>query len=337
MKIKRKIIAVLMSVVLSITMCSCVGISGETSLKAEYTLTVAVAIAENTPSGEALLAIKDELERRSDGKVTLDIFWESTLGGATEISENVKMGTVDIGLLSSAIIANYAPTIDVLSLPFMISSRDQMKVIYELYFDEITADIRDSLGVPLGIWEFGYRHLCTKDVEVTSVEDCKGLTIRVMDGQMYSDTFNALGCIPSNIAHSELVPALQQGTVDGAEEPMAMVCNQQQYTFCDYVAMIGYNYSVGCPIMSTSTYNNLPDDVRDLVEEVFYEYRYYTIDLGQKYEDEYIKICQEGGMTINYISDEEMKRFQEAVEPVWENYSERMGEDLVQKIANASK
>ena len=301
-----------------------------------YALSVGVTIAQNTPSGQALLAIKDELESRSNGAVTLDIYWESTIGGATEIAESVMTGTLDIGLVSSAIISNYTPTIDVMSLPFIISNREQVKAIIDVCFDDVTAGMEDTIGIPLGIWEFGYRHLCTRDKEVKKLEDCQGLSIRVMDGQIYTATFNALGCIPQNIATSELVTALQQGVVDGVEEPFSMICGQQQYAFCKYVAMIGYNYSVGCPVMSTSTADRLPSQVVTLVKEVFHDYRYYTVEQGQGFEDDYIATCVENGMTINYLDDAELTRFQEAVASIWDEYADTIGAEVIDKVANIS-
>ena len=102
-----------------------------------HSLTVAVAIAQNTPAGQALLTIKDELEQRSNGAVTLDIFWESTLGGAPEIAESIATGTVDIGLISSAVISNYTHAIDVLSLPFIIENRQQFKAVLDNCFDSV--------------------------------------------------------------------------------------------------------------------------------------------------------------------------------------------------------
>lgn len=299
-----------------------------------HSLTVAVAIAQNTPAGQALLTIKDELEQRSNGAVTLDIFWESTLGGAPEIAESIATGTVDIGLISSAVISNYTHAIDVLSLPFIIENRQQFKAVLDNCFDSVTAGMEETIGIPMGLWEFGFRHLCTVDQEVLTVEDCAGLTIRVMDGQVYKESFEALGCVTSNIANSELTTAMQQGVVDGAEEPMATLCNQQQYVFCDYVAMIGYNYSVGCPVLSTETAQRLPREVLDLLEQVFSEYRYYTIDEGERYEEEYVATCLENGMTVNYLPEEEMDRFREATMPVWEKYADMIGRDLIETVSS---
>lgn len=301
-----------------------------------YSLTVGVTVAPDTPCGQALLAIKEELEARSNGAVTLDIYWESTLGGASEIAESVMTGTMDIGVVSSAIISRYTPAIDVFSLPFIIADREHFKAVADQYFDGVTAGMEDTLGIPLALWEFGFLHLCTTEKEVRTPEDCAGLAIRVMDGQIYSETFHALGCIPSNLAASELVAALQQRVVDGAAEPLATLVNQQQYTVCESLTLLGYNYSIACPVMSNEAADALPSHVLGLVKEVFYEYRYYAVDLGQEYEDRYIDACRTNGMTVIELSEEELARFQEAVAPVVEQYADRIGRELIDKVSSAA-
>ena len=299
----------------------------------EYVLRVATTIDKNTPSGQTLLAINEEIQERTNGQLKLDIFWQSTAGGTGEIAEGIRIGSVDIGLLSSAVISNYTTSIDVFSLPFIISDRDQFRTVIQEHYDDVTAGIRESLGVPLGIWENGYRHLCTKDRKVERVEDCRGLTIRVMDGQVYSETFKLLGCIPSNIATGEVVPALQQGTIDGAEEPIAMIANQQQYAFCKYVIMIGYNYSILCPVMSDHVNEKIPSELMDVLMDVFEEYRLYPTDLGEQYEKDCLQICEENGMEITYPTDEAMADFKEKVKPVWIKYEDTIGEDLIELVS----
>lgn len=115
---------------------------------------------------------------------------------------------------------------------------------------------------------------------------------------------------------------------------MATICNQQQYVFCDYVVMLGYNYSAGCPVLSAKTTERLPREVLDLLEQVFSEYRYYTIDEGERFEQKYINTCLENGMTVHYLSQEEMERFKETVMPVWEEYADLIGRDLIEQVVS---
>lgn len=341
----RTVTTLLLSALLCLSLAACgggkpapsgsSGPEGSGQPQDKTVLSVGVTIAKNTPAGQALLACRDDLEARSDGTVTLDIYWESIMGGASELAESVMTGTMDMALVSSAIISNYTPAIDVLSLPFIISDRDQVKAVVDTCFDEVTAGMEDTIGIPLGIWEFGWRHLCTRDTPVYRLEDCQGLSIRVMDGKVYSDTFNALGCIPQNIAVSELVTALQQGVVDGAEEPLATVCNQQQYTFCKYITMLAYNYSACIPVLSADTAAALPEDTLALVRQVFWDHRYDTADSGAAFEEEYISQCEANGMTVIRPDSDELARFQAAVRPVWDRYADKIGAELIEKVANA--
>lgn len=340
MKIINKLVPLMLTAILMCTMSVFAETPADDSYEwpenpAEtYELTVGVTVAENTPAGKALLAIDEALREESNGAVGLDIFWESTLGSSVELGEALVSGTIDIALISSAVISNYTKAIDVLSLPFIITNRDQIKTVIDDYFDDVTAGMPEKIGVPLGIWEFGFRHLFTKEKEVKCLEDMKGLTIRVMDGKLYSSTFEALGAIPTNISLSELVTAFQQGVVDGVELSLAAFVNQQQHTFCKYAAFIGYNYSVGCPTMSNDAFDRYPQEVTDLVQKVFWDYKYMTVDAGAEAEEEYTKTCEDAGMTINYFDDAEMEKLKEAVQPVWDSYKDIIGAELIENISS---
>lgn len=299
-----------------------------------YTLSVANAVTEDTQSGQALLRVKEELEKRSNGAVTLDIFWESVIGSANEQAEAVLTGSLDMAVLSVAVLSQYSPRINVLSLPFIITDRDQAKAVLDQCFDDITDGLESAIGKPLGIWDLGFRYLETVDKEVKTLDDVAGLQIRVMDGQIYSDVWNALGAIPQNINASELVTALQQGVVDGVEAPLTMIYNQQHYTFCKYLAMIAWNLSVAVPVLSNKTAAELPQEVLDLIDEVFYDCRYVSFDLGQQYDNDFLQVCIDHNMTINYLDEAEQTRFKDAVAPIWNQYEDQVGADLIEKVSN---
>lgn len=300
-----------------------------------YTLTVANAVTKDTQSGQALLKVKEELEKRSNGAVTLDIFWESVIGSANEQAEAVATGTLDIAVLSAAVLSQYATNINVMSLPFIITDREQAKAVLDQCFDDVTAGIEDTLGKPLGIWDLGFRYLETTEKEIKTLDDVAGLSIRVMDGKIYSDVWNALGAIPQNINASEIVTALQQGVVDGVEAPLTMVYNQQHYTFCKYIAMVAWNLSVACPVLSNVTAAKLPQEVLDLIDEVFYDCRYISFELGQQYDDQFLQVCVDNNMTINYLDEAELSRFVNAVSPIWDQYEDTLGADLIEKVSTA--
>ena len=300
-----------------------------------YTLSVANTVAADTPCGLTLTKIDEVLRERSNGAVQLDIYWDGTLATVNEIGEGLATGTIDIGLVNSGVVSNYTPKIDVLSLPFIISGRDQMRAVTDQYFDEITEGIYETLGITLGLWEFGFRHLVTRDKEINTIEDMQGLNIRVLDGQLYAATFNALGCVPTSVPTTEIVTALQQGMLDGVEAPYTMIVAQQQYSFCKYLTLIGYNYSVGIPILSRDVAESLPEEVVDLIKDVFWEYRFYSRERWEEADEGYKQTCIDGGMIVKALSDEEMERFRDRVATVWEEYEDKIGKDLIEKVSNA--
>jgi len=300
-----------------------------------YSLITATTVAGTSQCGDALLAINEQLKEESNGAVELDIFWEGTLGSSVEVGEACTTGTIDIGLVTAAVASNYVSAIDVMALPFIIRGTDHLKAIIDECFDGVTAGIEDTLGTPLGLWGFGYHHLFTRDKEVKKMEDMKGLTVRVMEGKIFADTFEALGAIPTNVALSELVTALQQGVVDGADIATVTFVNQQQYTFCNYMYAFGYNYSAGLPILTKEAEERYPEEVINLVKKVFYDNRYHAFEVGDRFDAEFMSVIEENGVAITVPDEEDFAKLREAVQPVWDKYAERIGAELIEQVSNA--
>lgn len=294
-----------------------------------YTLQVGTVVDENTCVGKTLVAINEELKERTDGRLELEFFWLSTLGGTTELCEGVSMGTVDIGILNSAVLSNYVQAIDILNYPYVFQSREQIQKAIDLYFDDITEGLDETLGIPLGIWELGWRELLNTKRTISTLEDFAGLTIRVQEGKTYYDTFNALGCIPTEVAVSELVTAMQQGVVDAHENPLATPVNQHHYEFAKHLTMTNHMWGNSLPVLSRTAAERLPEDLRSTLYEVFDEYRYYSLEVGVELEQQFLQTMIDNGVEVTYLSDEEMGRVIDATKATWGNY---YNQDLLNNI-----
>lgn len=285
-----------------------------------YTINLGTVTEVNTAIGQTCEKIKEELYERSNGAIVLDVFYSSTLGGTTELAEGLLLGTVDIAVLNAATLSNYCSNIDVLNLPYVFSNRENAIAAMDEYFDEITDGIDETLGTPLGIWELGWRQFCNTQHPVTKLEDFQGLTVRVQEGALYFDTFNALGCIPTNIAIGELVTAMQQGVCDAHENPLATVVNQRHYEFAKYLTMTNHIFGTSLPILSDAVRESLPESHLNLLLEVFDEYRWYSCEVGEELDNQFLATLEENGMEVAELSDSELTRIRDAVSGVWESY-----------------
>lgn len=299
-----------------------------------YTLSVGTVVTDKTVTGKALEQIKATLYERSNGTIVLDIFYSSTLGGASELAEGLLLGTVDIGQVSAAVLSNYCPAIDILNLPYIFTDRAHAKAAIEMYGDEILEGVEETFGTPLGIFEQGWRHIMNTKRSITTLEDFKGLTVRVQEGQVYYDTYNALGCIPSTIAIGELVTALQQGVCDAEDTALATTVNQQHYEFCKYLTVTNHMFGTSVMILGNAAKEKLPEDKFNLLVEVFEEYKWLSMELGEEDDGALIQTLKDNGVEVSYLSPEETARIQEAVSSVWDSYSNR---ELIDAIVDLGK
>ena len=179
------------------------------------------------------------LEEYSDGGMTLDIYPNSQLGNERDMMENVGMGVQEMCLISTGPIPNFVSDFAVLDLPYLFEDEAHA---YEVLDGEIGTSLLgqlDSQGIKgVGFWENGFREVTNDKKEIKTPEDLKGMKIRTMENSVHMATYQTLGATATPMAWSEIFTALQQGTVDGQENPIAIIESAKVYEVQKYVSMI---------------------------------------------------------------------------------------------------
>jgi tripartite ATP-independent transporter DctP family solute receptor len=181
-------------------------------------------IAEPTnPYGQGAEHFAKLVAEKSNGEIEVQVFPSSQLGGQKELIEGLVFGTVDMALTGTAVLGTFQPQVALFDMPFLFKDREHA---YKA-LDSVGMDIGEALepkGIKLlGYMENGIRHLTNNIREVQSPADMKGLKIRVMNNKVYIEMVKALGASPTPMAFAELYSAMQQGTVDGQENPSAHI------------------------------------------------------------------------------------------------------------------
>ena len=335
---KRKVAVILsLTMVISLLFCG-IGFAEEAEVDEfgyplnpteHYELTLGTINQGVTPAGMLYDLLKQEIEERSHGAITLSIFDGGTLGTEQEMAESVLLGSLDIGQINAAMLTNYIDNANILTLPYLFSDREQVKAVCDEFFDEILEGCEEAIGLPVDITEQGWRMFTNTKRTVAKLEDFAGLTVRVQDGQIYFDTFNALGCIPTSIAMGELVTAMQQGVCDAHENPLATNVNLSMYEFAKYITLTRHLFGTNITVLSAEVKNKLPEMYYDLLMQIFDEYRYYSFNLGEELKNSFIETLTEKGVEITILEDSELARIRETVAPVWENFD---NQDLLERI-----
>lgn len=234
------------------------------------------------------------LEKESGGKITCEYFPNSTLGSDLECAEMVSNGILETAIGTTANLANFSPEIGLFDLPFLITDRN---AAYELFDSEMMQEIYDiyldkNIRI-LGIMDQGFRMLTSTDKPVSCLDDLKGFKIRVQEIDLHLDLWKALGAQPTTMAFGELFTALEQGTVDGEENPLVAIDAPKLYEVQKYMTYSNHVFSAGYIIIDNSLFESLDERTQDLIvraakEACAYEREYVQnveADIVQKFTD----------------------------------------------------
>lgn len=310
------------------------------------TLRMGLGLAESSPQYISSRYFADILNQRTEGRINVHIFPNSQLGDDVQMMEMLQTGTLDMTYPSSSPATGYVEELAVFDLPFLLPTREAAIEAMRSDAAQEMLDAFDGTGLKaLAFSENGFRQLSNSVREVTSPEDVagmdvRGLSIRTMENPVHLAIWEALGANPTPMAFGELFSAMEQGVVDGQENPWSTILTSNFYEVQDYGSETRHVYTPFIKMISERTWDSLAPEYQELVQEAALQAADYEIQLSAEYDDWAREQLEERGMQITRLDDEQIAAFQEAVQPVYDEWAPRIGEDLVtefQQIAESSK
>lgn len=288
---------------------------------------------EAQPYAKAAVKFADLVKQYTDGNVQIQIFPNSLLGDQRDLLEGLQLGSVDIALTSSAVLASFMPKVQVFDLPFMFRNAEHVyKVVDGPLAKEIYAGDESKKMKVIGTWENGFRDISNNKHPIEKPDDMKGIKIRVMENKLYIEMFKALGAEPTPMARGELFTGLQTGIVDAQDNPIGQTYTSRFYEVQKYITLSGHTYSPEPIVFSLATWNKIPANYQAAVLKASAEAAKYNREMDAAEQKEYIKKSEEKGMAVTILTPEQKKMFQDKMKPVWNMFSEKIGKDLIQKI-----
>ncbi|RKQ35822.1 TRAP transporter substrate-binding protein [Oceanobacillus halophilus] len=336
---KKKLGALLMMVVVLMVLAACGGgeadeSSGSADDGEVYTLQAGHSLPDDHPYHLGFLEMAEKVEERTDGRVKIEVFPFSEIGAERELTEGLTLGTVDLAVSSTAPVTNFVPELAVLDVPFIFNDRDSaVDVLNGEIGDELFQAMDDQGIIGLSWGENGYRHVTNALHPVEKPEDLSGLKIRVQENEIHLAAFEELGAQPTPMAWTEALTALQQGVVDAQENPAIVADQYKLYeSNQEYMTLTGHVYSVAVYMMSKQTYEELPEDLRDIVLEEGQKIGAMERDMIVEMEQESLKTLEEQGVEI--IDEVDPAPFQEIVSSVYDMVEHQ---ELLNNILEAQK
>ncbi|RUR35475.1 DctP family TRAP transporter solute-binding subunit [Vreelandella populi] len=275
----------------------------------------------------AAARFQELVSEKTNGAVTVDIYPNASLGDERTLLEGMQIGTVDMGVITNGPVANFVDEFSVFELPFLFPSHE---AAYSVLDGEVGQEILDKLeGVNLkglAYAERGFRNITNSRNAINTPADLDGLRLRVIENEVYVDTFRTLGANAVPMAWTEALTALQQGTIDGQENPVNAIHAFNLAETQDYLTMTRHIYAPAIFIMSLPKWSGLQEEAQVAVLEAAQEASTYAREQNAVMEAEQLAELGEAGMEINESPD--IEAFQAAVTPVYEKYGQQFGDYL---------
>ena len=274
----------------------------------------------------------EAVKERTNGQVEVQIFASEQLGSNAEMVEMVEMGSLDAMMLPSGQQANYCPKFKALSLPFLFADYEHVyKVLDGEIGEELLEGLSDHNMIQLAYWENGLRQFTNNKREINTPADMQGLKFRTPEDALTVAIFAAYGASASPFAFSELYLALQQGTFDGQENPVANIYANNFQNVQKYLTMVNYQYQPKDMIFSLTTWNKLPADIQDILKEAAVEFGNEHRQAIQDNEATQLAELEAAGMQVGYP---DTQPFIDQAQSVYEDFYAQYdwAEDLVARI-----
>jgi tripartite ATP-independent transporter DctP family solute receptor len=285
------------------------------------------------PTVEAVVRMGKKLEAATNGRVSIQMFPSMQLGGEKEMIEQAQVGALAMARISVGPMGPLVPELNVFNLPFMFRDDTHMeKVIDGEIGDELLKKLSEHPNANLiGLcWmNAGTRNVYNSKRPVRSIDDLKGLKIRMMGNPVFVDTMNALGGNGVAMGFDQLISAMQTGVVDGAENNYPTYATGQHYRYAKHFSLTGHLMIPEILVFSKRTWQTLPPDDRALITKLSKEAQQEQRKLWYEMEEKSIKQIQDAGVEIIKILDK--KPFQDAAKPVWDKYGAQHAA-LIQRI-----
>jgi tripartite ATP-independent transporter DctP family solute receptor len=274
------------------------------------------------PTVEAVLAMGKQLETATGGRLSVQMYPSMQLGGEKEMIEQAQVGALAIARISVGPMGPLVPELNVFNLPFMFRDDAHMeKVIDGPIGDELLKKLSEhpTAGLIGLCWmNAGTRHVYNSKKPVRSIDDLKGLKIRMMGNPIFVDTMNSLGGNGVAMGYDQLINAMQTGVVDGAENNEPSYATGQHYRYAKYYSLTGHLMIPELLVFSKRVFDTLSKDDQALVLKFAKESQQEQRALWYEMEKKSLAQMVEAGAQVNEVPDR--KPFQDAVKPVWDKY-----------------
>ena len=259
---------------------------------------------------------------KTNGAVTIEVYPSSALGKKADLIEMALNGKNIVTIADGSYLMDYVPDFGVVMGPFLF---DDWSAMYKITGSDWWAEQAEKLDAEEGLkiistnWIYGERQLMTNK-PITSLDDIKGLKIRVPNNDISVTMFNLLGAASTPMALNEVYTSLQQGVVDGVENPLTTLYNNAFQEVCKYITMTNHQMTFSNWIIGSDFWATIPEEYQQIIIECGEEAAAYNNELYQAQSADMVAALEAAGVTFSELDEENYAAFKAACVELYANY-----------------
>ena len=280
-----------------------------------YALQLAHIGAEGSIEDTVSARFKELVEEASEGKITVEIFGNSQLGGLNDLVDGIRYDTLDMALFAAGNMESYNPKGTILGVPYLFSSYEHVQNFYESdAWKDVCAELaEDTNAFSLGDFHTGFRDILS-NVEIHSAADMKGLSIRVPEAPSFVKTFGALGCNTTALPASDVYQALQTGLIEATEAAPSYMQSMNYQDQAKYCIVTNHIYTGNSIYISKSKLESMDDDAQTVIKAAGAQTAKEALDIVAEEDQKALDAFKNAGVTM---IEPDLDSFKEAMTGVW--------------------
>ncbi|WP_108661395.1 DctP family TRAP transporter solute-binding subunit [Acuticoccus kandeliae] len=304
---------------------------GAVSFANAETLRVGHILSEAHPTHVALTEMAEAMEAESNGDLTMEVFANGILGTHLELISQVKDGALDMALIPGiSPFQGLDPRLGVEEIPFLFDSHEAAYAAVDGPFGDKVAEILTEKGLhTLAFWENGFRNFTNNVRPIVTPEDMKGIRFRSDTSKMRLAMFEEMGASAIGMSFAELFTGLQQGVVDGQENPLSIINSAKFFEVQDYLSLSGHLWGAAVLIINSAVYDRLSDEQKALLTKMSETYRDREREMIVAEDERLVKELADKGMQVNEVDREAMRAATAGVRDI---YIKANGDELLRLI-----
>lgn len=302
----------------------------------QITIRVSNGVNQDHPNGAGVAHMATCAAARSNQRIRIQGFWGGALGGDLQATQALRAGTQEMVVTSSSPLVGILPALGAFDLPFMFANEREADAVLDGPFGKQISDMLPAVGlVNLAYWENGFRNTTNSRRPITKWEDFQGVRMRVMQNNIFLDTFRNMGSNAVPMAFGEVFTALETRAIDGQENPFVTIQTSKFNEVQRFLSVTNHAYTPFLVLYSKTLWDRLSAEDQATLQTCALEAGAVQRRTNREGNAAAITALRQAGMQVNELAPAEQARIREQARPVWDRHAEQIGRPVVEALIAA--